>query len=573
MRSTFYLLIIAFTLLNTLDCSAEIIDTLIYKDDYNTEAQFITPTETTRRSIISNKKHGTIWSRIGWPSNKNDEWKNKIKTCIDIASETWENYLCGDSISIEIIFSDEMEHDVETEVYFHERNNKTYPQALYRKLFSTTTTSIDGKITINDAFEWGLGIQNDGSKNLILAVMRAITNIMGFGSSITQYTTRRGTVLTTMSTDYSPFDYLIVAADGTYMTEITPTASSVNNPTLKDYVEGKNGSLFIEGSNTNYKLYNPSKFDPYTSLRFFDEYPSIMSYPNQNNMDLTIDDMTIEILKKIGWNINESQTLTIIGEDIDSTGTTSAYQQHRFYIDKNPQLTDYFWKLELPLKNGDTEVAYSSTYSDFTIPALSNTDRYKHTKDGQIKGHITMEGNNNGTILTADYYVTFELKPQILKAAILNCRKSDNGSDFYDIDIAINYEGSYYAYATVEYGYISTFDVFTSYCPYYSILHLSNIDFWDNVLVTIEIGNSYGYDYYKYSWNNIQDVLKDLKQRPNVDIRDKGALNINLSLKNGVIIKNLGSMESAKTTCEKGVLNIIRSTENNGNINYQKSIK
>ena len=129
MRSTI-LITLLFALL--IESKANTIEYLTFADNLTHGQLFKNPNDSSKRRV-SSKRHGTISSEIEWPEGRTADWKNKIQTSIDLAKENWENHLNGDSISLKIAFSDDIEHDIETSVAYIKLQNSSYPLCLHRK--------------------------------------------------------------------------------------------------------------------------------------------------------------------------------------------------------------------------------------------------------------------------------------------------------------------------------------------------------------------------------------------------------------------------------------------------------
>ena len=206
-------------------------------------------------------------------------------------------------------------------------------------------------------------------------------------------------------------------------------------------------------------------------------------------------------------------SVAIVGTDIPETGITSVYKVNEFCISSaNLDITDIYWKLELPLPDGNTAIYCSSDSEVFSIPAFDSFDKYEHNAEKRIEGVVKFSGKADGTHVESEYKVAFELKPLLLKAEIVDRQPCDYDGTYYNALLNICYKGSRYVHVYVEEDGSSTTNTYFSDTPLSSQILLCDIDSRVNANANIVIRNDYGETNAKVSLpcdgnlNGIQDV-------------------------------------------------------------------
>lgn len=481
-----------------INAKADNIDTLVIESDAVTDCVFMPPSQTVKARRTSNKRYGKITADFQWPTNYDESWQNMILSSFYVAAETWESYLKNDSISLKIIFSNNNDDcDIRTKVYYFDADSLAYPMCLYRKKTGESYSSFDAEISINSAINWGTGIgtEDTTSKNLTLSLMQSIAHSMGFGASTSIYTRGNNRIITRSSNSFSPFETLIFNASGQKLSDIHSSRNRMSVE-LNDFVQGLGGSVYAYQQEPAYQLYAPSNFNKDKSLKYLSNGNALMSLTPSEDLDLEVDDITLKLLGLSGWEIPITQSIEIVGEGIDSTGIASAYQSHRFFIQGDNTVSNPQWSLTLQTVNGNDTIVYSSSSQDFVIPSIGPENLFRHSQEGEIKGKVHFSGMIDNHSVTADYYVTFELKPHITYVSDIVFSPGLNSEyyDYYNVDFDVRYEGSHYLYTTVEEEYSMFMESVYSNKPYYTHVHLENVDFYGLVWVTIEASNSYGSD-------------------------------------------------------------------------------
>lgn len=425
-----------------------------------------------------------------------DSVPNEYYASIDVAKSIWEDYLpYGDTILIDVSFVDNLSNDMSINKLYQLENksNTYYPAALRKKLSDEFMSTYDAKIYINKNTNWTFGIGEENAytpKNLTLAFMQCICRSLGFGSSVKA--SKRGVEF--KAKNYTIFDKYIKNDKGNYLIDFIS-----NRTGLQQFSTGELGDVYFSSNDVIARLYAPAAFNGDASLKYTTKENSLMDVDIESKtQDLVIDDLTLNILNETGWNfIAPDKLLSIISDDIDSTGVASAYKSHCFHITPNADEFDKMtWKLLLPLYGGSFATICSSHSPTFTIEAISNPNLYEHTIEGDIRGIITFEGLSNGTPVSLSRPITLELKPRILSADVIATYPNNDNAYYFDAVVEIKYEGSHYLHAFVEEEHSDFLTSYYSSTPYYTKLVLTNIASWGDAWFDITVRNEYGYDNY-----------------------------------------------------------------------------
>ena len=196
---------------------------------------------------------------------------------------------------------------------------------------------------------------------------------------------------------------------------------------------------------------------------------------------------------------------SIASNDVANTGIASAYSSHSFYI--TPSSADFSkcsWSLVLTLADGSSVADCVSNEQTFTIPQISDTEKYEHSVEGEICGTIKFNGVINNKNIELSYPLRLNLKPRILSAKVLSTKTNPENSNYYDAVVEIKYEGSNYVHAYVEEDYSPLLKYYYSSTPYYTKMELTDIASWCDAWFNITVRNDYGSDNYvlKLSHNN-----------------------------------------------------------------------
>lgn len=570
------LLFLVICIFNVNHINAQTIDTLVFSQNCESGHRLTPPTSASRNKMISSRRHGKI--SVDTTGVSPSDNRDIVLMSLKIAKETWENYLDDDSLSIRITIDNSISSDIVTEVPYFVDGNRSFPLSLYRRQHPESNfPQPDAEIIIKDPNNWQTGYETEGKKNLTLGFMQSIAVAMGFGSSLIQKTLKRTNeeIVTITSNKFSITDSLIATLNNIRLKGITVTSRNIRNDSLENYARGYYGNPYIMTENGNYKLYAPTVFENGTSMRLLDMPGSIMSQELPDSMESVVDNITTNVLDAIGWMLRETPTqpdFHIQGEGIDSTGITSAYQSHTYILEGCTQgITNYYWTFELPLaNNGGYELVATSTGQTMVVPAITNENNYEQLHDGVIKGHVSFYGLRNGYPVYANYYVTLELKPVIVEVKFNNIVPCAYDEDFYNADVAIKYTGSHYLFANVQEEYSTLLTGYYTRTPYYTTLHLTDIDSWGTAWLHVTARNAYGsttetYEIpYAYeSREAIQGVETVIKEGKEVCVYET----------DGTSRGRYVSINDAMEHCKKGTLYILKITDRKGHVRNIKHIK
>ena len=389
-----------------------------------------------------------------------DNLPDSMITCIRAAADIWQSVLCNPKPII-LHFSSTLstQVDVEISVGYFQKDGNAFPASYFYNFISERSEFDDipdALITIHLGAGWSCDNATEavyGEKNLTFAMLRSIGITLGFGSSVTSLI-RRGEQIIHFGTNYgySPCDYLIFSSSGKKLVDI-PNIGVSSSPELNKFVTDNSG-IYVLKMDADHLLYTPPCYCPYKSMIYLDNPGSLMYYDLLHGSKiLSVDDVTIEIINAIGWNVPKNTIeLNIVGVGIEDNGLASAYTSHSFTID-NPSradLVDCEWLYTLPLKDGTRkEIKRSFGEMTFEIPAIDDENKYDININGDIYGFIEFNAKCNGENVYASYKVSLELKPRILNVQFVSRNYSDNQL-FYDLYYNVEYCGSDYIEIEVE---------------------------------------------------------------------------------------------------------------------------
>ena len=382
-----------------------------------------------------------------------DAVPDSMRIALTAAKEYWESKI---PIQQEVIICAEMaslNSDVATEVYAgysEDISYQGYPTALESQLVGDvkgTIESPDGYIYINSNKQWNCSFSNNSSEglNVYTIGLRAIAITFGFGSSIMQYFDEDdGYKEKYMFGCFlgSVFDKKVNNTIN-YLTDFEEDSKA-----LKDFVLSDN--LFVKGQKDEYHLYSSNPFVQSKSLVYLDEPSSLMHYDiGDGDKFFTIDDITIDILNGIGWNIQPSTDVSNIKcNNIGDDGIGSAYTSHTFSL-QTSNAKGYNWKFYLKNSSGNFTLISSGTNSTLTIPEITSTNNYYINLNGDLEGRIECEYTANGKTHQANpFSVSLELKPTILSVDNVTINKIDN--ELFTVSFTVQYRGADYISVGLE---------------------------------------------------------------------------------------------------------------------------
>lgn len=502
------ILIIFFCIVFAFNSYGQETTTLNYDYVCSLSRSYIKPSSEAKKERLSSQLGGVI--NIDMSECKN--MPDSLIVAITNAKEVWESYLpFGTDINIKIQYINLNGSDINTDVEYSATDaNLFYPSSLYRELETQSdenayaSKSYDALIKINSQTPWVVGFSRPQGlvKNLSYSLLKQFAIALGFGSSI-KYNKSRNNFYFKLKRGQTIFDSFLFAEDGTYLKNITNT----EREKLAKFVKQANGYVYFEKKDENRKIYAPITFDEMNSLKTLVADGSVMSYKDRDINDLVIDSVTLNILRTIGWSFNINHAIKIVGENIDESGITSAYCDHKFdVVTTGGKVTDPLWECYLPLKNGDNDTI-KSTNLTFLLSAINDGDKYQHTLEGDIVAKILFQGKINGKLVACSYNLTLELKPSVLNAEVVYAKRNEEYPDYYDIDVDVWYEGCHYLDAYVEEEYSPMQSTYFSDTPYYTRLHLKDVDSYGQASLKITVRNEHGANYYLI--NNLFDYVHE----------------------------------------------------------------
>ena len=381
-----------------------------------------------------------------------DAVPDSMRIALTAAKEYWESKI---PIQQEVIICAEMaslDSDVATEVYAGYSEDVSYygyPTALVSQLSGDvkgTIESPDGIIYINSNKQWNCSFSNNSSEGLNVYTMglRSIAITFGFGSSILQY----------YDDQDRKYKYIFGCIAGSSFDKRISnginfiTDFQEGSQELEDFITSEN--IYVKGQNDEYHLYSSNPFIQSKSLVYLDEPTSLMHYNiGDGDKFFTIDNITIDILNGLGWNIQPSSDVSKIKcNNIGDDGIGSAYTSHTFSL-QTSSASQYNWKFYLKNSFGNYTLTSSGTNSTFTIPEITSTENYYINLNGDIEGRIECEYTVNGkTNKAKPFSVSLELKPTILSVDNVMINQIDD--DLFMVSFTVQYRGADYIAVGLE---------------------------------------------------------------------------------------------------------------------------
>lgn len=317
-----------------------------------------------------------------------------IRNAVIRAKETWESKLKNKyPIYVDIDYAEYIEDvAVITDVFFYgERDNgPALSSAVLAQVNQRSDVEQDAIIAINPSVVWDCSYDGSSAteeQNLYSAMLRAFAACFGFGSSISVDGVTGGVGFQIANTP-SDFDELVFSANGLKLKDYSD--DYVN---LKQFCEGKLGSpIYVLTRDSYHTLYVPSNFTECVSMRYLNNVSSLMHYDiGRGDKRLAIDDVTVEVLNALGWNIFSADAVKIVCDDIAEDGIGSAYKSHTFSLDgcDGVSIGDPRWTFSVCDENGTPVSVQSGTNTTFMVESLQNPDSYPLNGNGDIRGEVT----------------------------------------------------------------------------------------------------------------------------------------------------------------------------------------
>lgn len=433
-------------------------------------------------SIIIKSRMGNIYAKCFL----NDSFDDGIIHCINLAIDVWEDKLKIDKpIIINFYLSDELDKnsEIKTTVFYAIKNKKIYPLSLYKQLFKSNTTTRVAEIEINSAVDWNYSWPEDsriwGHENLITAILRNMTHVWGFGTSIDRKI--NGNVGCTVKNYLSTFDELIT--DGkTKLSE------------AKDFELFFNNKIFIETKNGKYSLFSsPNGFISHRSGCYFSlKEDNLMNYPYKDKTELmNINPETLDVLSEIGWIVKDYDAF-LQADNLNKVLLGNVFEEHSFSVvdEEGEILLPYSWEYQVFNKNSkryDTfSYGYDKSFSFVSEPLGKDyVDDYSY-----LQGNIVCNIERSGINRRYTNAIYLDCRPLIKNYIISNVVKNSDGKNF-SFDFNISQKGAYSTFIiiTTEYGTIVNK---TFYSQDNIVLHVENAPCSVPLYINFYSENEYG---------------------------------------------------------------------------------
>ena len=477
-------------------CQTHATDTICFKGKCNNGHYFKAPTISRRKHAPGNSTQ-VIEAKIHYPNEATQDFKDMVEKSVDAVNKTLRQYLPDGYFKLIINFDNSIDEDYRVSILYGSRANTDTllcPLSLlrYEGQQIDNNDSVDAHITINHGNSWSSGLGLNGqTKNLTLALLRGTIQSMGFGSSIIK--NNRG-IISPSSTKYTIFDSFVCNSSGKKLTDIPITLNRTNTE-LNNFVKGSSGNLYFRRTNSSYRLYTPSIFNEYYSLRYYTISGSLMSYQYQSNKEISIDMRSLTPLRLLGWPLINPVTIPIECDELSDGDIASPFQTYTFSIDgTGHNVTDIHWYYELPLGNNDTEIVDSATTTIYTIPVIDDLTAYKSTEDGVVEGVITLHCMVDGHEYSQEFNINLDLLPHINDISSLIVTEDNNCDGYYELSGTANSSNNDYLYVNLVEEHNPLVMVHSESGEGNHNLCFNQVDFWGGVWLTLKAVNRYGED-------------------------------------------------------------------------------
>ncbi|MGM9799605.1 MAG: hypothetical protein ACI30M_02830 [Muribaculaceae bacterium] len=368
-----------------------------------------------------------------------------IRVAVEAARDYWEAKIpAQQAIWIQINMS-ELEENIATQVdvcYYNEDSEvlRGVPTSLASQILGKelgNTDVPDGIIRLNNSLEWNCSFSSSSEDGFSVSYLclRAISVVLGFGSGVSsEFNSEDGKEYFFFNCEVpSVFDKKIRNGN-IYMSDLDEFSDE-----LRDFVLSDN--LRVKGENGEYDLYSSNPFIRGKSLVYLNEPTSLMHYElGDGDKFFTIDDITIDVLKGIGWDFGLDEGYASIKcDDIGDDGIGSAYAPHVFSLTLGNPLSCR-WKFSLKNDTGNYEEVLNGENTSFVLPVISDVNNYYINTNGDLVGKIECEYVLDGKSYKAKpFSVSLELRPSIM--SVQKVGKEIFG-DEYTVSFEVVYRGS-----------------------------------------------------------------------------------------------------------------------------------
>lgn len=443
---------------------------------------------------------------------------------IRAAVEIWEAKLCNKQpIFVYLDYYDLNDDNLSLlcDVYYFESSEGSLPSALNSQIRNVCgdIDMPDAMISFNSNVSWNCNHDsqvNIEGVNVFSSMLRAVALSLGFGTSATTYEEPNKVVFPT-SPNKSRFDNLIRSNTGIWMKDL----ESGSKELLNFMCLGASGgcSIYAYKDDIQYKLYSPATYELGKSLVYLDNKNSLMHYAfGEGNKCFQIDNLTIELLNAIGWNISLiPEELEIFSNQLDETGVGSAYENYTFEIKNtsNKKIVNPKWTYKLFDKDSESPIVIQMANSEkFEIKSVNDLSKYYITSNGDLKGEINFECTIDGVdISIRPYRLSLELKPIIKAITDIEIIKHSNSRSILG---KVCYSGADHVTIQVEEDFSSVLCTTHIYEPFLAHMQIDHIVRQYAAWVDIIVSNKYGYvietielepDYTRLNHNNTSEML------------------------------------------------------------------
>lgn len=438
----------------------------------------------------------------------------EMQNAINAACRVWESIIIAPNmIAVDFNYCDSLGcgNIIESKIEYTFVGNTVYPYALYTAYgangISLLKNEADAEIRISSEVEWDCTI--DGAEhskpNLCFYTMRALAQAFGFSTSLCEKTMNdKSFPGFFIARRYSRFDELVFDSAKKRLSSIVANGSR-ESAELNAFVSpGPGTDVYVLTQDDAHRLYAPTPFMFGQSLALLNNTASLMHYnPVVGSKKFGVDNVTLEVLKAIGWQIADeiatpTPTLTILPTEINSQDVYCAYEPHELMVttEEGVTLGDICWSFKLPLIDGTyKEILRHTNNQTFTIPGLESVDQYVHDSEGCIEGCVHLTAKANGIVVEADYTIKLSLAPKIVSAEIMEVKPSSNGQG-YSITVQIRHIGSEYLRVYIEQEYDPGIRSKTVYTPNIAEVTFDNVSPRVFIWIDIKAINAYDADTY-----------------------------------------------------------------------------
>ncbi len=198
--------------------------------------------------------------------------------------------------------------------------------------------------------------------------------------------------------------------------------------------------------------------------------------------------------KVVAQGYDLSQSIEIVADDIDETGTASAYIAHTLRLKGAPNgLTDPKWELLMPLKNGEMRVlGLNDDNLSCIVPAVADESLYDINADGDIHCTLSFSCTINGKTGEArDFAIFLSLKPSIDYVSITKIVDNSPYSS-YDAYYEIQYHGAEMVVVSLEEEYGSFVNKWYVKEPHFASGVVDHITAPYHAWIDFTVENQYG---------------------------------------------------------------------------------